>query len=274
MKVESDKQVTGKGMMTFTHAAGGMGATTLAVNAAAVINAAVGVEKKNVCLLDLDMQFGGASIQLDLSGYSPLLDLMGSPERLDASMLEGLMVPHKNGLRVLTTPEMPLPLDGFSPAIIERLLQVAMERYAYVVVDMPQTITQWTDTVFKKSTVIYVVTEMDVPSIRQLKRWFAVLEQEGLAALPIKVVVNRYNAFGHVGQSNVTLAQASEALGKKIDFTVSNDHDLISQSLDEGIPAADLSPSGRFSQQIKNMLHSVVDEIEPPHERSFLGWKF
>ena len=179
-------------------------------------------------------------IHLDLPGYSPVVDLVNKPERLDREMLEGMMMRHSSGLHVLTTPEAPLPVEAINSEIVERLLQIARNRYAYTVVDMPQTMTLWTDAVLRKSEVIYVVTQLNVPAIRQLRRWLSVLEHEGLGNLPIRVVVNRHIPFGRMRNDNISLAQAAEALGREVDFTIQNDYELISQSLDQGMPAASI----------------------------------
>jgi len=264
----SDSQI-----ITFAHASGGMGATTLAVNAATIINEISTRHNQSACLLDLDLQYGGASVHLDLPGYSPVIDMLNKPERLDREMLEGMMMRHSSGLRVLTTPEAPLPVEAINSDIINRLLQIAQTRYPYVVVDMPQTMTLWTDSVFKKSKVIYVVMQLNVPSIRQLSRWFSVLDQEGLSGLPIKVVVNRHTSFGRLRHENISVAQASEALGRKIDYLIPNDYELISQSLDQGMPAASVGASSKFVGQLKTMLHEVVDEIEVPKKGIWDRWQ-
>jgi pilus assembly protein CpaE len=268
---EGNGTAVGK-IITFVHASGGVGATTLAVNTAAIIKA---VTKKDVCLMDLDLQFGAVAIHLDLQTYSPVMDFLNQPERLDRSMLEGLMQDHRSGLRVLTAPEIIPPMEMMTGEMIEKLLEITKEHYKYIVVDMPHTIPQWTDVVFKKSKVIYAVMQMNVPAIKQLKRWFSAIEQEGLQDLPIKVVVNRYNPFfSRVGQNNITLAQAASALGRKIDFLIPNDHNLIWQSHDEGVPASSIDANSKFVHQMELMLHDVAEEISIPEKRSFLGWEY
>src|SRR3989304_9599789 len=176
-------------------------------------------------------------------------------------MLNGMMMRHSSGLLVLTAPEVPMPMEAVSRELIDQILQIAQRQYEYVVVDMPQTLTQWTDTVFRKSRVIYVVMQMTVPGIRQLKRWFSVMEQEGMGGLPIKVVVNRHTSFGGAGNNDISIAQASEALGRKIDFVIPNDYALISNSLNQGLPAAIISPKSKFVCQLTTRLHEVVDEV-------------
>jgi pilus assembly protein CpaE len=268
---EDNGTTVGK-IITFVHASGGVGATTLAVNAAAIIKAAT---KKEVCLMDMDLQLGAVAIHLDLQTYSPMMEFLNQPERLDRTMLEGLMLDHRSGIRVLTVPEIIPPVEMMTSEMVEKLLEITKEHYKYIVVDMPHTMTQWSDVVFKKSKVIFAVMQMNVPGIKQLKRWFSAIEQEGLKDLPIKVVVNRYNPFlGRVGENNITLAQASRALGRKIDFLIPNDHNLIWQSHDEGVPASSINPNSKFVRQMELMLHEVSDDIIIPEKRSFLGWEY
>ena len=256
-------------IITFAHASGGMGATTLAVNSAMLLTQASQRKKGAACLLDFDMQYGGASIHLDIPGYSPVVDLIDKPGRLDREMLEGMMMRHSSGLRVLTTPEAPLPVEAINSHVVERLLQIAQKRYQYIVIDMPQTLTLWTDAVFKKSKVIYVVTQLNVPAIRQLKRWLSVIEQENLGDLPIKIVVNRYAALDRLKRDNISIAQASESLGRQIDYMIPNDYDLISYSLDQGMPAVSLQPKAKFSLRMKEMLHDVCEDVEVQQKRLF-----
>lgn len=264
--LDSSQEAGGK-VITFAHASGGMGATTLAVNAAVTINQACDLSGRSAaCLLDFDLQFGGASIHLDLPGYSPVMDLFERPDRLDREMLEGMMMRHSSGLRILTTPEAPMPVEALNSDVIEELLQLAKKRYRYVIVDMPQTMTLWTDSVFQQSAAIYVVTQLNVPAIRQLKRWFRVLEQESLHGLPVKVVVTRYSPLGRMKNDNITIEQAAEALGRKINYTIPNDYTLISESLDQGIPACTIKPNGKFSKHLQVMLGDVVDEIALPQK--------
>lgn len=264
----SEPQITDSSIITFVHASGGMGATTLAVNAATLINAANVRQNQQACLLDLDLQYGGASLQLDLPDYSPVMSLLENPERLDHEMLDAMMIRHSSGLRVLTTPETPLPVEAISSDTVNRLLRTAQSRYPHIIVDMPQAMTMWTDTVLKKSKVIYAVTQLNVPGIRQLRRWLSTVEQEGLYGLPIKVVVNRHVALGRLRHDNISPQQASEALGRHIDYLIPNDYELISQSLDQGLPAASISPNSKFTNALREMLSATADGIETPKKKA------
>src|SRR5688572_7168675 len=106
----SHAEATGK-TIAFMHLSGGVGATTLAVNAACALARAV--EGKQTCLLDLDIQFGNAASLLDLPSASPTQEFIDDPSRLDEAMLESMMLRHQTGLQVLTAPRSLLPLTAY-----------------------------------------------------------------------------------------------------------------------------------------------------------------
>lgn len=258
-------------IISFVHASGGVGTTTLAVNAAMLLNAKNMQNRHSACLVDLDTQFGGAALHLDLPALSPVADLIGDPDHLDHEMLECMMVRHSSGLPVLTAPDVPFPIEAIGSDVIERALHLLKQRYEHSIIDMPLALTSWTDTVLENSDVVYAVMQLNVPSIKQLRRWFSMLEVEGLSDLPVNVIANRHHYLGHFRQDNISIAQASESLGRDIDYTVSNDYDLVSHSLDQGIPAAQMNTKSKFVQEIKALLQDVATSAEQHSKIKFLS---
>ena len=55
-------------------------------------------ERGQVCVMDLDVQFGTDALYLDLDNRVSLLDLLESPERIDVELLRGVMNHHDSGL--------------------------------------------------------------------------------------------------------------------------------------------------------------------------------
>ena len=111
--------------IVFIHASGGAGATTLAVNTAAVLQDHVTEASQNVCLIDFDLQFGLTDLHLDLQLRSNIMDLVQSPQRLDRRMLSSLMVGTPSGLSVLTPPKTPIPLEALESETIDKVLDMA-----------------------------------------------------------------------------------------------------------------------------------------------------
>jgi Flp pilus assembly CpaE family ATPase len=73
---------------------GGVGATTLLVQAGHLIAQRLKDEGPKACILDLDLQLGNASLYMDIDNRVGLIEMMESPERVDASLLASVMGHH------------------------------------------------------------------------------------------------------------------------------------------------------------------------------------
>lgn len=104
-RVERPPQPVRGAVVTFMRASGGMGATTLAINAAYALTRSTDAVPPRVCVLDLDPQFGNVALYLDLGYGRGIVDIIRSPSRLDGELLRGAMLQHHSGMHVLTAPD-------------------------------------------------------------------------------------------------------------------------------------------------------------------------
>jgi pilus assembly protein CpaE len=113
---------------------GGAGATTIAVATAWHFAEA---NKRRVTLLDLDLQFGDAALQLDTSPSHALVEALDHPERVDELFLDRGMAHAGERLGVMAALE---PLNDTlvpeEPAVL-LLLERLLNRSRYVFVEMP-----------------------------------------------------------------------------------------------------------------------------------------
>jgi pilus assembly protein CpaE len=236
-------------------ASGGMGATTLAINAAYVLTQTPGASAPRVCLLDLDPQFGNAALCLDLAHGHGLVDIVRSPARLDGELLRGAMLPHRSGLHVLTTPNIPMPLEALHPEVVEQIIDVAQREFDYVIIDLPRALTNWTEVVLVRSAMLALVVQLTVPALRQARRLIDLLQEEGHYALPLAVVLNRY---ARKWNDFLGTKEAEKALGRKVDHVIANDFELVSSALNEGLPAAAINRRGKFSRNVEEMVEATL----------------
>lgn len=120
---------------------GGVGASTIAQNLAVALTQQV---DSDVLLVDMDMQFGSASLNLDIEPNQGLGELVEQAERMDVSMLDRVVVKRGLHLNYLgTTPNFDdaAAVDDYA---VERLLDVSTTHMPYVVLDIPHV---WTPAV-------------------------------------------------------------------------------------------------------------------------------
>jgi pilus assembly protein CpaE len=264
-RVRQSRPSEGGAVITFLHAGGGAGATTLAVNCASSIKEMH--EKAKVCVLDFDVQFGQVAINLDLKGSHGVLDLLENPERLDAMFLESIMTHHKSGLDVLVAPDVLVALDAIEPELAVRVIDVAAELYDYVVIDMPLALTPWSQSVLGRSDVAVMVGQLTVPGIRQLRRLAGILASDGVGDVSTVVVLNRFLGGW---KTAIRPKEAEKVLGRPIDFLVANDFKIASQSIDQGVPLSEIKKRSAIARNVAEMANGILMLLSEKHGAAYL----
>ncbi len=259
---------SGGQVITVGRAKGGMGATTLAVNLALSLIEPIGKEDpKRVCLLDLDVQFGDAALYLDLAPRSDLVDIVQKPTRLDTALLLGAMTEHESGLEVLQAPIEPMPLDALRTETVGRMIDLAQQEFDYVVIDLPLALAAWYEMVLDMTDKLYLVTQLNVPAIRQTRRLMDILKEEGLYNLPVSIVLNRYvRRFN----DHARIRQCSRALDCTFDHFLVNDERTAMEAVDRGVALADVHRRSRICRTIRNMAldcrrELAARDLKPAH---------
>ena len=155
---------------------GGVGSTTAATNLAACLVA----EKKTVCLVDLVLQFGSVTSFLNIDASYTILDLVKNLKRIDPLFLDGSLVKHASGIRILAEPFYAEDARRITPADIDEILDVLAQSFDYVVVDTPKEFDDMLALVLDKANLIFFITEMDVPSLKSAHRALELFERMGI----------------------------------------------------------------------------------------------
>lgn len=236
--------------------AGGTGATTLAVNLAWEL---ANVEKETgprVCLLDFDFQFGTTSTFLDLPRREAVLEMLGDTDSLDNDAFMQGLLSYENKLQVLTAPTDMIPLDMISPEDIGRLIELARTNFDYVIIDMPSTMVEWSQTVLEAAHVYFATIELDMRSAQNTLRLKRALQSEELPFEKLRFVLNRAPGFTDLsGKSRVK--RLSESLGISIEVQMPDGGKQVAQSADHGVPMSVGIPKNALRKEILKLAKSV-----------------
>ena len=177
---------------TFLPAAGGVGATTLALQAASLLHKKGLAAGKGTCVVDLNFQHGSCADYLDIDPQFEIDEIENNPERLDRQLLEVMLSKHASGLNVVAAPHQPSEMRSFKPEVVVRLLDLVSAHFENVVIDMPRIWFPWTETVLLGSNKLYVVADMTVPCIRNAERLVESIHRQIGEQANTGVIVNRY----------------------------------------------------------------------------------
>lgn len=262
---------TGKSssVVTFIGAKGGVGTTTLAVNCGVELAG----KKKKTAVLDLKPGLGDAALFLGVHSRYTVLDAIENSNRLDPSLLDGLLAKHLSGLELLPGSDQFHRPSGADGEAIEKVLDLLTDRCEYTVVDAGCQINASALAALRASNTIGVVMNPDVPSIRNARRLIECIAEMGFSGDRVRVLLNRA-----AEPYPIPFDEIQDALGSKIFLTIPSDYKSVATALNAGVPLtfgnnADIAKQfGRLVGSILNPSASV--EPEPPRKTGFRFPKF
>lgn len=236
--------------------AGGVGATTLAVNLAWEIADRCESETPSVCVLDLDLQSGSVSTYLDLPRGEIVAELLSDMETLDDESFGQALVSYEDKLQVFTAPMEMLPLDFLSPDDVTKLVEMARKHFDFVIVDLPKALVQWSETVLNLSHLYFAIIELDMRSAQNALRIKRLLQSEDLPFEKLRFALNRAPKFTDLGGKS-RVKRLSESLEISIDVLLPDGGKTVMQSCDHGQPLALSTPKNPLRKEIGKLAQSL-----------------
>ena len=161
-------------------------------------------------------------------------------------------------LQVLTAPADMIPLDMLSPEEIEKLVRTAQRNFDYVIVDMPTTLVQWTETVLGMAHVYFGMLELDLRSAQNALRMIRALKSEDLPYEKIRYVLNRAPRMTDLsGKSRAK--RMAESLDIDVELHLPDGGKPVAQSCDHGLPLADTAAKNPLRKEIAKLAKSLHD---------------
>jgi pilus assembly protein CpaE len=241
-------------IITFMKSSGGVGATTLAVQAACAMR------DPSFALLDLDIQYGAAAFQMDVESSASILELSAAADRLDPALLQGAMVRPHDLFDLLAAPAGVYAMDDVSIDGVTAVIEMARRVYATILIDLPMIWNEWGHAVLSRSDHIVLVTHLTIPSLRQARRQIEMIMREQLGHIPLFVVANRVDRG--LFAKGLSQKAGEKALGRAINFIVDDDP-TIAMAADSGLPLAAMK-AGSVARKFARMMTEILATAKAP----------
>ncbi|TMF60585.1 MAG: response regulator [Chloroflexi bacterium] len=239
----------GGNVILFVHGKGGVGCTTLAVNAAVAL-AATTIYR--VTLLDLNLEFGNAPMLMNLNSAHTLADLAeNAHEQLDETTFASYLEQDRSGVRVLAGCDLPERAELVSVPAVQQAVDHLQKQSDYVVVDAPASFSQHVLSVLDVADAAVIVTAAHLPSLKATKQALEVLEKLSFPQERTVLVVNRTSASG------VEMDHVSRFFNRKPDIVVPYT-EACDDAADRGRPLAVLHPDSAASKMIRDLAARIA----------------
>jgi pilus assembly protein CpaE len=211
------EQPSASQVLTFVGAKGGCGTTALATQLGAILAHA---HAKKTLLVDLHPGLGDAALYMGFPNHRyHAFELLDNADRMDAALLQNLVLHHASGLDIVPAPEDFDANRRIAPAAVAQLFSFLRLRYDIVLVDAPYGLSEQILRLIPHSDFIYLITVAEVAALRNVTRMLDAMAKSDVSADRIRVVLNRFDK-----RSPIPEAQIEKVIRQKIFWSVPNQY--------------------------------------------------
>jgi pilus assembly protein CpaE len=238
---------------------GGVGRTTLAVNLAVALASEMG---RSVALVDASMQFGDVGVLLNLNPKNKsIVDVLGDVGNGDLDLIDGTLVSHGTGVRVLLAPPSPEMAELVTVDHLRRIISRLRETHDLVIVDSWPFVQDNTLALLDMSDLILGLLTLEITNIKNIRLFLDVADQLGYTGDKLRLVLNRADsAYG------IRVVDVENSIGRKIDHTVVSDGRTVVYALNRGVPFVWSNKQAQVSQDVLNIARAIagVAQVSAP----------
>jgi pilus assembly protein CpaE len=244
-------------VLAFYPAKGGVGSTTISINAAIALHRELG---RKVCLVDGNLQFGDHRVFLDLGlDRKSIVDVVSAPS-IDPDLLRSVLVKHDSGIDLLLAPPSPETAELVRPEHLPQIAEMLRGMYDYVLIDVDKRLDDVNLGVFEAAEIVFVVMTADLSCLKNVRLILETMAHLGYPSAKVQLVLNRSNAF-----TGINVKNAEGALRRTIDYQIVNEYRGAISALNSGAPfmfgKADSALGGSLLQFAKSVDKAAVASL-------------
>ncbi|CAN5372880.1 pilus assembly protein CpaE [soil metagenome] len=243
--------------IAFVGARGGAGSSSVAHNTAYAMSERIGV---NTVIVDYDLPFGTAGLDFNQDPLNGVADALGQPDRLDATLLDRMMVRCTDKLSLFAAPAT-LDVDwDISPDAFEEVTSQIRSTAPFVVLDLPHLWSGWMRKTLIASDEVVVVATPDLASLRNAKNMIDLIKTGRPNDAPPRLVLNQ---MGMPGRPEIPAKDFGAALGIHPSLIIPFDAKLFGAAANNGQMIIDAGAKSKAADAFQT-LAQIVSRRELP----------
>jgi pilus assembly protein CpaE len=243
---------------------GGLGTTTMAVNAAYILSHE---RKQKTALVDLDLHFGTAALSLDIEPGRGLREALERPGRIDSLFLDRAMVKIGERLFVLGCEEPLRERPAIDPNALDTVLGELRQNFSWVLLDMPRWFVATQPHALTAVTDVILVCDQSLAGIRDTMRILDLIK-ESASHVRLKLVAGSSDS----AKPKISRADFEKSIGRKLDYELPFEAKVVATGANAGKP---LSAVARNAKLVKSLRLIAADlggtDDKKPAGGSFLS---
>lgn len=238
-------------------AIGGAGGTTVAISMADIIARKLAKARASIGLFDLDFSSGSCGIMLNLPTNLNLDSVIGNPSRIDAEFVSLIQQAHPNGFDLYSFKRRDFVTHMNGYEVVLRLLDTVTMDHLHTILDIPYYEVDWAQDVLSAVNTVTIVTEMNIPAIRQALDMLKVVKELPGGQKTVTVLLNKRDT-GLFKTSRISNSKLKELFGATPYHFLPRDIELFSEALDRGLVPSDVKSKTSFEKELTRFVGDVI----------------
>lgn len=233
---------------------GGVGKTFVSVNLAVTLSKET---KKRVVVVDLDLDFGSASLALNIQPKFTIADVVNDIKNIDPDLIESYLLMHDSGVRILPANLEPQMNEFINAEHIQIILRTLQNSYDYIIVDMPGRFYEPINPAFVFADKLLMITTPEVSTVRNIKASLVTLNDLNYPKSKIKLLLNKADKRGEVKAGDI-----EKTLNQSLFSSIDADYKGVISSLNQGVPYVTKNSRSAIAKNFKKLAKKMTEEPE------------
>lgn len=254
-EVKNRKNAKEAKIITLFSPKGGTGVTLLTASLSVVL---AKNHNQQAVVCDLAPQCGDVATYLNLTPQYNIRDIIENHKPLDISFLEGCMISHSSGVKILSAPregQDALTADHLNT--LKSIFSILKESYDVLLIDSSHLDPALLQFALASSDLIFLVGNPDVVSLKGLIVFFNKLQALHYDTEKIKVLINRYNS-----KSQIDTKEFEKITRHPVACYLPNNFMLCIEAVNTGQPITSIQDKSDLAKQIGD-LASLIMNLSP-----------
>lgn len=249
-------------VITSTSTKGGVGKTTFAVNLAYSLQK----KEQSIVLVDLHLQFGDVAMFCDVKPKKTIYEWVKEDfDRKNRNVQAYLTNTHLDNVSILAAPLRPEFSEIIKPGHIRELFFELKKWYDIIIVDTHSHVDELLLETLELSDEIYVLTNGNLPAVRNTKLFMDTLQSLQLRAIP-QLVVNAVKKDDPLKVENM-----KKILGVNVLTVLPSEEKMVKKSVATGIPFVADSPKKGLSKRFIKLADACLERHTSRVDETLVG---
>lgn len=239
-------------VFAFAAARGGAGSSTVAHNIAWCVAEEM---REEVTIVDFDLPFGTTGLDFNQESSQGVADALATPERLDETLLERLLVKCTDHLNLFMAPgtlDRDLELD---PSACDRVVEVLRQSVPCVILDLPHLWAPWTRHLLYAADELVVTATPDLASLRNAKNIIDLAKAARPNDVAPRLVLNQ---VGVARRPEIPVRDFAEAVGIEPALVVHFEPQIFGTAANNGQMIPELAQHSRIAEGFRGLAHLLT----------------